>query len=97
MIKNKNMAEHPTKFTLQEAIDFLLKSFKVERYIYLGITILSIIFLAFQIIILFDKQEYTNILAMFGPTGLMTFAFSRVLKMWSDCIDLVKTYISHQR
>lgn len=90
------MPEQETPFNLKEAIDFLLKSFKVERYIYLGITILSIILLGILIVILFKKQDYANILAMLGPTGLITFSFSRVLKMWTDCIDLVKTYISQK-
>lgn len=82
------------EFNLKDAISFLLKSFKVERYIYLAVTLLSIILLGFLIYILFKKQDFTNILAMLGPTGLITFSFSRVLKMWTDCIDLVKTYIT---
>ncbi len=90
------MPEQSPPFNLKEAIDFLLKSFKIERYIYLGITILSIILLGILIVILFKKQDFGNILAMLGPTGLITFSFSRVLRMWSDCIDLVKTYISQK-
>jgi hypothetical protein len=81
-------------YNLKEVIDFLLKSFKIERYIYLCVTIISIILLGILIYILIKNQEYTSILAMLGPAGLITFTFSRVLKMWTDCIDLIKTDIT---
>lgn len=90
------MDSNEKSFNLKDAIDFLLQSFKVERYIYLGITIISIILLGILVVILMQKQDYANILAMLGPSGLITFSFSRVLRMWSDCIDLVKTYISQK-
>lgn len=85
-----------TSFNVKDDIEFLLRSFKVERYVYLSITILSIILLGILIYVLFLKQDYTNILAMLGPTGLITFSFSRVLRMWTDCIELIKTSISRQ-
>lgn len=82
---------------LKDAIEFLLKSFKPERYIYLGVTILSIGLLGFLVYILLEKQDYTKVLIMLGPAGLITYTFSRVLKMWSDCIDLVKTYLTNNQ
>jgi len=90
------MADQHTPFNLKEAIDFLLQSFKVERYIYLAVTMLSIILLGVLVVVLYKKQDFANILAMLGPTGLITFSCSRFLRMWSDCIDLVKTYISQK-
>ena len=88
------MADTDSLNNLKEAIEFLLKSFRLERYVYLGITVLSIILLGFLVYILMEKQEFAKILAMMGPAGLITFTFSRVLKMWSDCIDLIKTYLT---
>lgn len=88
------MNQPDSTFNLKEAIEFLLDNFKIERYVYLAVTILSIILLLIIVIILFKNQDYTNILVMLGPTGFITFSFSRVLKMWSDCIDLIKTFIS---
>ena len=82
---------------LKDAIEFLLDKFKLERYIYLGVTLLSIILLGILIYILLEKQEIAKILAMLAPTGLITFTFSRVLKMWTDCIDLIKTDITNNQ
>lgn len=78
---------------LKQQIDFLLNRFKFERYFYLGITILSIVLLGYMIFNLVEQQEYGKILAMLAPTGLITISISRILKMWSDCIDLIKLYI----
>jgi len=88
------MADNDSLNNLKEAIEFLLKSFRLERYVYLAITVLSIVLLGFLVYILMEKQEIAKILAMLGPAGLITFTFSRVLKMWSDCIDLIKTYLT---
>ena len=88
------MSQPDSTFNLKEVMEFLLNNFKLERYVYLAVTILSIILLSIIVIILLKNQDYTNILVMLGPTGLITFSFSRVLKMWSDCIDLIETFSS---
>ncbi|MBB3699504.1 hypothetical protein KMW28_24735 [Flammeovirga yaeyamensis] len=81
-------------YNIKDSIEFLLKSFKPERYIYLSVTILSIMLLGYLIYTMILRQDISNILAMLGPSGLITFTFSRVLKMWTDCIDLIKTDIT---
>lgn len=81
-------------FNLKESIEFLLNNFKVERYVYLSVTLISIILLLIIAVILFLSKDYKSILIMLGPTGLITLVFSRVLKMWSDCIELIKIYIT---
>ncbi|UPT70583.1 MAG: hypothetical protein M0D53_16150 [Flavobacterium sp. JAD_PAG50586_2] len=80
---------------LRKDIEFLLDKFKLERYIYLAITLSSIILLVILIIELFKDREYAKILAMLAPTGLITFSVSRILKMWTDCVSLLKTNITH--
>jgi hypothetical protein len=89
------MAVQKQTFNLKEAIEFLLDNFKVERYVYLGATLLSILLLFIIAIIFFVNKEYQSIFIMLGPTGLITFSFSRVLKMWSDCIELIRAYITN--
>lgn len=81
-------------FNLKESIEFLLNNFKIERYVYLSVTLLSIILLLIIAVILFLSKDYKSIFIMLGPTGLITLVFSRVLKMWSDCIELIKIYIT---
>lgn len=88
------MSDTPQHFNLKEAIQFLLDNFKTERYIYLGVTIISIILLLIIAVVFFIAKDYQTLLIMLGPTGLITFSFSKVLKMWSDCIELIKAYIT---
>ncbi|KAF2518396.1 hypothetical protein E0W68_08680 [Flavobacterium salilacus subsp. salilacus] len=90
----KYMSDQSTTFDLKDAITFLLKNFRFERYLYLTITLASIILLGILIYQLFQKQDYLNILAMLAPTGVISFSLIRILKMWTDCIEVLKIYIS---
>jgi hypothetical protein len=81
-------------FNLKEALAFLLDNFKIERYIYLGVTLFSIVLLLIITVIFILNGDYESIFILLGPAGLITFSFSRVLKMWTDCIEIIKTYIS---
>jgi len=76
-----------------EAIDYLLQKFKFERYSYLIITILSFLVLAgCSIYLLVKKQQIEIVIGMFGTTGVISYACSRILKMWSDCTNIVTEY-----
>lgn len=88
------MAEGTNNFNLNESMKFLLESFKIERYIYIGLSLLSFIMLVVLIWYFFQKQEYLRLLIMLGPTGMMTVSGTKFLKMWTDCIELTKAYIS---
>lgn len=91
------MANENNEFNLNESISFLVDTFKIERYIYLSLTFIStLVLLVLCAYSLFEKLEYGKILAMLAPTGGITFACSKFLTMWTDCIELTKTYISSQ-
>lgn len=92
------MDTKPAGSELKEDIKFLLETFKVERYIYLVLTIISIILLGFLVKTMFDNDEIgtKELLTLLGPSGLITLTFSRILKMWTDCIDLIKTSIANR-
>jgi hypothetical protein len=79
--------------SVKEDLEFLLNQFKIERYIYLCVTLISFLLLGILICILFSEKDYSTILLMLGPTGIISFTFSRVLKMWTDCIELMKVKI----
>lgn len=83
-------------FDVKDAMDYLLNRFRIERYIYLFATILSIVLLAILVYGLLRKGDYKSVLIMLGPTGLITFSFSRLLKMWTDCIEILKIYMQNQ-
>ncbi|MDP4281481.1 MAG: hypothetical protein Q8867_04955 [Bacteroidota bacterium] len=88
------MKEQTQTLNPKEAVKFLLQSFRLERYFYLGITLVSIVLLGYCVYILIQKQDITNILVMLAPTGVITYACSRILKMWTDCLDFYKTTIT---
>jgi len=68
--------------------------FKMERVVYLIITLVSVIILiatAVSLIISSDDQENTiAIMGLFGSTGGITYSTGRLLKMWSEAMDLIK-------
>lgn len=77
----------------KENIDFMLNKFKVERYFYIAATGASVILLGTCIFFLLKDnpvKQIPQILTMLGPTGLITYSCSRILKMWTDCLELFK-------
>lgn len=77
----------------RENVDFLLNRFKIERYFYMIVTGCSVLLLGVCIFFLFKKEpekQIPQILTMLGPTGLITYSASKILKMWTDCLDLFK-------
>ena len=68
--------------------------FKMERVVYLIITLVSVIILiatAVSLIISSDDQENTiAIMGLFGSTGGITYSTGRLLKMWSEAMGLIK-------
>ena len=75
------------------AIRQLLTMFKIERIIYLSVTILALIVLFVCAIYLLLSQEGTKeipyVIGLFASGGAVTFTCSRLLKMWSDAIQLI--------
>jgi hypothetical protein len=45
--------------------------------------------------VVFKNPSLENIIAVFGPTGLITFTSSRILKMWTDCTEIIRLHISN--
>jgi len=76
------------------AIKEMVALFKMERVVYLIITLVSVIILiatAVSLIMASDDQENTiAIMGLFGSTGGITYSTGRLLKMWSEAMDLIK-------
>jgi len=70
----------------------LVKLFLPERIIFGVFTIISfIILIACAIIMVYqDSDKTVFIIGLFGSTGVITFTSGKILKMWSDSIDLLK-------
>lgn len=77
-----------------KAIKEMVALFKMERVVYLIITLVSVIILiatAVSLILASDDQNNTiAIMGLFGSTGGITYSTGRLLKMWSEAMDLIK-------
>ena len=69
----------------------LLSLFRLERIIYIIISVSAFIALLFcAIFILFKNQDnYPAILGLFGSTGGVGYTTSKLLKMWGDAIEYI--------
>ena len=77
-----------------KAIKELLDVFKFERMVYLGITILSLIVLFGCAIYLLsqDKNQLPAVIGLFTSSGGVAYTCGRLLKMWSDAIQLLGSF-----
>lgn len=77
-----------------KAIKELVALFKIERTVYLTITLISVLVLiatAISLIIRSDSQENTIvIMGLFGSTGGIVYSTGRLLKMWSEAMQLIQ-------
>lgn len=72
-----------------DAIGKLLGLFKLERFIYVIISIISLIVLFSCAILLIKERDLTNTVGLFGSSGAITFALGRLLKMWNDALKIL--------
>ncbi len=76
-----------------EAIKELVSLFKTERLAYLVITLICVLVLivtAISMIFQSESQENTiAIMGLFGSTGGIVYSTGRLLKMWSEAMQLI--------
>ncbi len=75
-----------------EAIGKLLDLFKYERIMYLSVTIISLLVLlgcALYMLYTRGKDSMPEVIAMFGSSGGIMVTCGRLLKMWSDAIQIL--------
>lgn len=73
------------------AVERLAALFKVERFVYLGVTTASFLLLvAVATRMLYQgTAQVTEWALLFGSSGLITITANRVLQMWSQALRLV--------
>lgn len=86
------MKDNETK----EAIDFMLRKFKPERYAYLTVTFISFLILIYCVAMqLFQsgshasEEDLAPVIGMVGAGGAISYTASQLLKMWRDCMVLI--------
>ncbi|MDB5226365.1 MAG: hypothetical protein JWN78_558 [Bacteroidota bacterium] len=89
-----------TESNTKDAIEFMLKQFKPERYAYLTVSITSFILLLICVILFIAKNEMSNknmgyIAGMMGSGGAIAYTASQLLRMWTDCIKLFSRDINN--
>ena len=70
----------------------LLALFWPERALYLISVLASIIvavFFAYQAYTS-DNFEYSQIVEIFGPSGMAAAAYGRLMKMWNDAVKMIQ-------
>jgi hypothetical protein len=76
------------------AIKELVALFKTERLVYLGITLISVsvlIVTAITLLLKSESQENTiAIMGLFGSSGGIVYSTGRLLRMWSEAMQLVQ-------
>lgn len=80
-----------------KAIKELVGLFKTERMVYLIITLVSVLVLigtAVSLLFKSDSQENTiAVMGLFGSTGGIVYSSGRLLKMWSEAMQLIQKVI----
>ena len=74
-----------------EAVERLAQLFKIERFVYLGVTAISFVLLLTIAIRIFIQggAQTAEWGLLFGSSGLITITGNRVLQMWSQALRMV--------
>jgi hypothetical protein len=86
------MAANPQAFADRlDAIVRLTALFRVERFVYLTITIISFLLLAMVAVRMFIENalHIEELGLFFGSTGLITITANRVLQVWTQAIRML--------
>src|SRR5437867_1024315 len=69
----------------------LLDMFRMERIVYLVVTLVSVTALLTCAVMLLIKREapYAAMFGLFGASGGITYSTGRLLRMWSDAIRIL--------
>lgn len=88
------MPQEPYTMTPDEQlqrIQSLIKTFQMERIIYVVLTCISAItLLGIGLYLAIAKDNFQAFLTLLVPTGTLTMCIFRVLKMWDDAIAYLK-------
>jgi len=80
----------PDKKRLKD-IQELIKTFEMERIVYVILTCISAIsLLGIGLYLAIAKDNFQAFLTLLVPTGTLTMCIFRVLKMWDDAVAYLK-------
>jgi hypothetical protein len=94
------MANEPTPNTLDrlKVVEALLQAFKLERYIYIGLTVVCFVVLItvsiWQFVCADSGSLSVRVATLFGlltPTGIITATVGRLLYMWNQALKFINS------
>ncbi len=75
-----------------EIVQELMKDFRMERIVYVILTVISAItLLMLGLYLIISKQDYSSFAVLMAPTGTLTLCIFRILKMWDDALKFINT------
>jgi len=79
-----------------DALERLLNLFKIERYVYLGLTAASFLLLLYAgyLIVTSDTTDKTTLATIFGGSGLIAACSYRTSYFFNKAFKLVETLIN---
>jgi hypothetical protein len=77
-------------------VERMVETFRFERFAYLGLSVLAAAVLLVASIWMFTTGHLTLAAAMFGSTGVLTLALTRLLHMWNQAWKLVSVLHSEE-
>ncbi len=88
------LSEQSSDSDLQERLQVVVRLtelFKFERYVYLGVTLTSLVVLLISgISMIFKDDSSAAVLTLlFGSSGLITYSTGRLLRMWNEALRTV--------
>ena len=85
------MASSPVLRDRVEAVERLAQLFRLERFVYLGVTAISFLLLLTIAVRIFiqGSAQLAEWGLLFGSSGLITITGNRVLQMWSQALRMV--------
>ena len=77
--------------TRMDAVERLTELFRLERFVYLAVTIIALVMLLTSAgVLLYKKQgDAAELAGLFGSSGLITYSAGRLLFMWSQALRLL--------
>ena len=73
------------------AVERLTHLFRFERVVYLCVCVSALFVLLYMAAEMMVREgaKRADVLALFGPTGVITYSTTQLLRMWRDALDRI--------
>lgn len=74
-----------------DAVERLTRLFRFERMVYVSVCVaaLAVLFVMAAMLLIKKGPGSADTIALFGPTGVITFTTTRLLRMWDRALDRI--------